>query len=105
MTIEFNTEVTDMLREAGTSVQECFMRDYIPNHFTSVLDAKDITAVSVAEYGGEDQGSDYWNVWKFTKGTDEVLVKFYGYYASHYGSDYQNFQIVKPVQRTVTVYE
>lgn len=104
MTIEFNTEVTDMLREAD-GVPECFMRGYIPSRFTYVLDAKGITAVSVAEYGGEDQGPEYWNVWKFTKGADEVLVKFYGYYASHYGSEYQNFEIVKPVQKTITVYE
>lgn len=104
MTVEFNTEVTDMLREAD-SIPECFMRGYIPNRFTSVLDAKDITAESVDEYGGEDQGSDYWNVWKFTKGTEEVFVKFYGYYASHYGSEYQGLKIVNPTQKTIVVYE
>lgn len=56
-------------------------------------------------YGGEDQGSDYWCVWKFSKSGEECFVKFYGYYASHYGTDYQGFKFVTPAQRLVTVYE
>lgn len=56
-------------------------------------------------YGGEDQGSDYWCVWKFSKDGEECFVKFYGWYASHYGTDYRGYKFVTPQQKLVTVYE
>jgi hypothetical protein len=56
-------------------------------------------------YGGEDQGSDYWCVWKFSKDNEECFVKFYGWYASHYGTDYQGWTFVTPAQKLITVYE
>ena len=59
----------------------------------------------VDRYGGEDQGSDYWCVWKFSKGDQDCFVKFYGWYASHYGTDYQGYKFVAPAQKTVIVYE
>ena len=62
---------------------------------------------SVDHYGGEDQGSDYYTVYEFKDDSLEetVYIKFQGWYASHYGTEYQNFEIVTPQQRTVTVYE
>lgn len=59
----------------------------------------------IARYGGEDQGSDYWTVWKFTEGSESVLFKFSGWYASHYGSEYEDYQEVQPKKKEVTVYE
>ena len=59
----------------------------------------------VDNYGGEDQGSDYWCVWKFSKDGQDCFVKFYGWYASHYGVDYQGWKFVKPQQKTITVYQ
>jgi hypothetical protein len=53
-------------------------------------------------YGGEDMGSDFWAVWRFG---GEVFVKFYGWYASHYGSEYRGYEFVNPQQKIVTVYE
>lgn len=59
----------------------------------------------VDDYGGEGQGDDYYTVFGFTKGDETVYVKFEGYYASHYGSEYQSWSFVKPVKKTITVYE
>jgi hypothetical protein len=61
----------------------------------------------VDDYGGEDQGSDYYTVYEFNDSESEeiVFIKFQGWYASHYGTEYQNFSFVKPFTRTITVYE
>ncbi len=71
----------------------------------TALDNQLISCDVVDSYGGEEQGSDYWCVWKFSKDGEECFVKFYGYYASHYGSEYQGFKFVTPAQKLVTVYE
>jgi hypothetical protein len=56
-------------------------------------------------YGGEDQGSDYWSVYSFTDGMQVVFIKFDGWYASYDGSTYEQFYEVKPVEKTITVFE
>lgn len=56
-------------------------------------------------YGGEGQGEDYWTVYKFTDGTDEVFVKFSGWYQSYNGSEFNEWFYVSPVEKLVTVYE
>ena len=56
-------------------------------------------------YGGEDQGSDYWQVYSFSKDNEEVFIKFDGWYASHYGTEYRNYSFVTPTEKTVVVYE
>ena len=55
------------------------------------------------DYGGEDQGSDYWAVWSFTDYSGDVAyVKFYGYYQSYDGAEYQGWKFVTPKLVTVT---
>ena len=71
----------------------------------TALDNQLIVYTVEDSYGGEDQGSDYWCVWKFSKGNEECFVKFYGWYASHYGTDYQGYKFVTPQQKTITVYQ
>lgn len=56
-------------------------------------------------HGGMDEGSDYWTVWSFEDMNDKVYVKFQGYYASHYGSEYEEFYFVQPKEKVITVYE
>jgi len=65
------------------------------------------TSESVDSYGGEDQGSDYWSVWRFvhTESGEEVLVKFYGWYQSFVGSEFEGFKQVFAKEKTITVYE
>lgn len=59
----------------------------------------------VDDYGGEDMGSTYYAVHKFTRGDETVFIKFYGYYASYNGADYEGFVFVTPKEKTVVVYE
>ena len=57
-------------------------------------------ASSVDSYGGEDQGSTYYSVIRFSDGTDEVFLKFYGWYASYVGDNYEGFKQVYPKEVT-----
>jgi hypothetical protein len=55
-------------------------------------------------YGGEDQGSTYFTVYRFTQGTEEFFLRFDGFYQSHYGTDYETFSEVKPMKKEITVW-
>jgi hypothetical protein len=52
--------------------------------------------------GGEGQGEDYETVWYFPN--PNIYISFYGWYASHSGSEYEGMQLVEPKQVTVTQY-
>jgi len=104
MSIELNTKIADILH-LHPNIPEGMMEGYVPHSHEHIFKSEGISTQSVDEYGGEDQGSEYWHVWKFTKDSDVVYVKFFGWYASHYGSEYQGFKIVTPQQRTITIYE
>lgn len=58
-----------------------------------------ISVEHVDGYGGEDCGRDYWSVYSFkdNKTGEKVYVKFDGWYASHYGSEYEGWLFVKGV--------
>lgn len=58
----------------------------------------------VDEYGGEDQGSTYYAVWKFDTTDGPLYVKFYGWYASYDGATYEGFVEVKPREVTKVEY-
>lgn len=56
----------------------------------------------VASYGGEGMGNDIW----FVVRIGDQLFEKDGYYASHYGTDWDgDFYEVKPAQKTVTIYK
>jgi hypothetical protein len=63
------------------------------------------TQVVVDSYGGEGQGDTYYTVRKFTNGDDVLYVRFNGWYSSYDGADYNNYQVVRPVEKTIVVYE
>jgi predicted KAP-like P-loop ATPase len=75
------------------------------NNFIKKIKENKIGFSLVDRYGGEDQGSDYWSVYSFSDGMQVVFVKFDGWYASYDGSTYEEFYEVKPVEKTITVYE
>jgi hypothetical protein len=94
-----------VFEELDESSLKCMMQEYCEDDAETALENQQIVYTPVDQYGGEDQGSDYWCVWKFSKGNEECFVKFYGYYASHYGTDYQGWKFVTPQQKLVTVYQ
>jgi hypothetical protein len=63
-------------------------------------DWDNVTSESVDHYGGEDCGSTYYTVYKFVIDNamtgETFYLRFDGWYASHYGTDYQDFREVQP---------
>ena len=94
-----------IFEELDESSLKCMMQEYLGDNVETTFDNQLINCEVVDSYGGEDQGSDYWCVWKFSKSGEDCFVKFYGWYASHYGTEYQGFKFVTPEQKTITVYE
>ena len=71
---------------------------------------KELTAMGISfkemdSYGGEDCGSEYWCVWEFSRGDEVDRFKFVGWYASYDGATFEHVFEVKPVQKTITVWE
>jgi hypothetical protein len=56
----------------------------------------------VEHHGGEGQGEDYYTVWHFP--IPDVYINFYGWYASHSGSEYEGMEHVEPKEVMVTQY-
>lgn len=91
-----------ILEQLSEDDKENFMDGYGPEE---LFDNELITVTNVDSYGGEDMGSDYWAIYSFSKDNETVFIKFYGWYASHYGSEYRGYKFVTPQQKTITVYE
>lgn len=64
-----------------------------------------IKSIMVSQHGGENQGSDYWNIWKFNDiDGAECFIKFEGFHQSHSGTDYQRLRQVAPKPVTEVTY-
>ena len=81
--------------------QEWDSKNMVKTQFGEWAEANGVTETSsVKSYGGEDQGSTYYSVIRFSDGTDEVFLKFYGWYASYDGANYEDFTRVYPKEVT-----
>ena len=97
----------DCVIEYG-NVYEAFMNAYvsestkIPRFINSNIELNFVEHV-----GGEDQGSEYYSIYRFTDtiSNETVFIKFEGWYASYVGSEYRHMFEVKPVEKTIIVYE
>lgn len=91
-------EIISKIKEAGIKVRTFAWGDF--NSPEGVGEFKE-----VKQYGGEGQGDTWYSV-KYFKDHD-VYIRTEGYYQSHYGTDfhYGYGEEVKPVQKTITVYE
>lgn len=107
--------VKNLLSDSSTDIQvSMFNEDFSievskwdsdeESEFKSKVKLLGIDMESVDHYGGEGQGDEYWTVWKFTKGTEEVYFKFQGYYQSYDGSTYNEYILVEPKEVLVTQY-
>lgn len=83
-------------RNLMDSCQSVYVRD--------IFQDTGIALEFVACRGGEDEGTEYWSVWKFTKGKESVLVQFTGYYQSHCDTEYLGYQFVIPKEVMVVQY-
>lgn len=74
--------------------------------FQSFLATGVKTVKSMEHFGGEDMGSTYYNVVKFTNlEGDTAYLKFDGWYASHEGAHFEAASIVWPQEKTIVVYK
>lgn len=84
-----------MFEESGSKNHPC------PLKSIGIVEVK-----MVDRYGGEDMGSTYYSVYKFSNEQSEtVYAKFGGWYASYEGAEYEGWNFVNPVTKTVTVYK
>ena len=93
-------EIVDILK--STINKEDF--EYLQlDKYLNILNLGKIECVS--SYGGEDKGSEFYNVQYFVD--HDVYIKLEGYYSSYEGVDYGGFDYeeVRPIQKTITVYE
>lgn len=104
MTIMTKQDIIDYFKENSRQA-ECAMEEY----WSQPDDWVNVTSSCVDAYGGEDCGSTYYSVYEFhidncrlTRVT--FYLRFDGWYASHYGTDYQDFREVRPKQVTKTEY-
>ena len=71
------------------------------------IEDKEIAALfegqkDVYHQGGEGQGEHFETVWHFP--VADIYISFYGWYASHVGSEYEGMMHVEPVQVMRTEY-
>lgn len=89
--------------EYNISSSEFFSElQYGSDSYTISIDGVDYKPEKVDDYGGMDMGSELWVVFKI----GDQLFKKSGWYASHDGSYWDgDLSEVKPVQKTITVFE
>lgn len=68
-------------------------------------DNDDINVSLVTHVGGEGQGSKYYSVLKFTAGAETEYIKFYGYYQSYCGVEYDDWRRVKRQDAVTQVWQ
>lgn len=86
--------------------QIMFESKYSDTYYEELADffhAKSVAVQHVENHGGEDQGSDYWSVYKFTfAGEEPIFVKFDGHYYSYDGATLDHWFLVEPKEVMVT---
>ena len=84
-----------------------FMDDYVEGStlFEDMLPSdKELfeNMILVDQYGGEEQGENYYSIWHFPK--YDVYIKFHGWYYSYDGTTYDRMYQVEPKEVLVTQY-
>jgi hypothetical protein len=58
----------------------------------------------IDRYGGEDQGTDLWTIYEFTRGDEMIYIRYEGYYSSYDENSYDRQYQVFPKEITKTIY-
>lgn len=77
------------------------------NELRQFIQSEGFSIKCVEAIGGEDEGRDYYKVYKFTDTStgQECFVKFQGWYASYYGSEFESYFEVTPQEVVVIEYK
>lgn len=92
----FHSEVTD---DTSKWDEDCV------TEFREICSENGVSFKFKDNYGGEEQGRQFWSVYSFTSGDHTVYVKFDGWYASYHGSEYEEYKFVEPVEKVIMVFE
>lgn len=72
-----------------------------PNHTETIRDwlaSKDISTTLEEHVGGEGQGTTYYTVWQFARGEERIFLKFWGWYSSFLGCEFEEMYEVEQVE-------
>ena len=83
--------------------ENCFNGDEIDEVTNKVGPSTGFTITRIEEWGGENQGSAYGYVFKFSNGTIEFYLRCDGHYSSWDATEWMESSIVAPQPRQVTV--
>lgn len=80
--------------------------DYVESPFEIFCLSVNLDRPTLMEsYGGEDMGFAYYAIWKFVREDEEaVYLKFFGWYSSYEGSEYEGLCQVFPKEVTKIEY-
>ena len=94
-----NSNYTDIERSFFyEDVNEKEINEFLDNEESKFIEGMEV----IDTYGGEGMGENYWVVWYFP--TVDIYVKFYGWYQSYEGSEYEDMELVEPREVVVTKY-
>lgn len=103
-------KVKKLLDSAGSDTKESFFESRFDEEYGKYDNEEEIAFKTAFQssgiaynfednYGGEDCGSEYWSVYKFTKDGESIYVKFEGSYYSYDGSTFDEWYFAKPVPK------
>lgn len=103
-----NGELLDLFFFGNFSMESFYGPD-CEKDFVKELKDRGISAIKLQEKlsfdENESSSEEAFTVWGFYRGEQKAYVKFQGFYTSYDGAEYQQFKLVKPKQKTITVYE
>lgn len=99
---DINTFFTDY--DPSFRIQSSLMEGWISSDTRSKLEDNNFVVECIQHHGGEDEGTEYWGIWKFTSGGKSVFIRFNGYYQSFCDTEYLGYEFVVPTEVMVIQY-
>ena len=102
--------VKKFLEENSSDLEAAFFHENITDYgdypeLEEELQQAGIAFECVEQEGGEGEGDHYHTVYKFSKDSEDIFVKFSGWYASYHGSEMNDYRIVTPKKVEIIIYD
>lgn len=102
--MNFKSQIVDILNN-DPEIENWMYYEPTRENTIQNLKSEGISYQEEDSFGGEGQGDQYWSVFSFSKEGEETLyVRFYGWYTSYNGAEYEGYKFVKPYEKVITVY-
>lgn len=115
MTNDLSAKILTIIKDCGSfqhyppatknilPYENCFNGDEIDEVTDKVGPSTGFTITCIKEWGGENQGSEYGYIFKFSNGTIEFYLRCDGHYSSWDDTEWMESSIVSPQPKQVTV--